>query len=77
MAEKRNIKRDNFIRISESRTSKILVLFEQLTNLNNRSFYEYEDEDIENIFSTLEVEMEKAKEKLLKSNKKRNERYEI
>lgn len=77
MTEKRNIKRANFIRISESRVSKILVLFEQLTNLNNASFYEYTDEDIEKIFFTLENEMNKSKDILLKSNKKKNKRFEL
>ena len=75
MSSKTSVKRDNFIRISESRTSKILTLFEQLTNLNNRSFYEYDDEDIEKIFSTIEQEMGKAKEQLLRSNK--NKKFEL
>ncbi len=77
MTEKKNIKRDNFVRISESRVSKIIVLFEQLTNLNNSSFYEYSDEDIEKIFSTLEKEMKKSKDILLKSNKKKKTRFEL
>lgn len=77
MAEKKNIKRENFVRISESRVSKIIILFEQLTNLNNSSFYEYSDEDVEKIFSTLENEMKKSKEILLKSNKKKKTRFEL
>lgn len=77
MAEKKNIKRENFVRISESRVSKIIILFEQLTNLNNSSFYEYSDEDVEKIFSTLENEMKKSKDILLKSNKKKKTRFEL
>ena len=77
MAEKKNIKRENFVRISESRVTKIIRLFEQLTNLNNSSFYEYTDEDIEKIFSTLENEMKKSKEILLKSKKTKNTRFEL
>ncbi len=77
MAEKKNIKRENFVRISESRVSKIIILFEQLTNLNNSSFYEYSDEDVEKIFSTLENEMKKSKEILLKSYKKKKTRFEL
>lgn len=75
--EKKNIKRENFIRISESRVSKIIVLFEQLTNLSNSSFYEYSDEDIETIFSSLEKEMKKSKDYLLKSNKNKKIKFEI
>lgn len=77
MTEKKNIKRENFVRISESRVSKIIILFGQLTNLNNSSFYEYSDEDVEKIFSTLENEMKKSKDILLKSNKKKKTRFEL
>lgn len=74
-----NIKRDNFKRISENRVSKILVLLSQLTNLTNTSFYEYTDEDINKIFDTLEEEMKKSKEVLLRINNKnkKNKRFEL
>lgn len=72
-----NNKRDNFKRISENRVSKILVLLSQLTNLTNTSFYEYTDEDINKIFDTLEQETKKAKEILLKTNNKKNKRFEL
>lgn len=72
-------KRENFKRISENRVSKILVLLSQLTNLNNSSYYEYADEDIEKIFSVIEEETKKSKEMLLKgkNNKKRHKRFEF
>ena len=72
-------KRDNFKRISENRVSKILVLLSQLTNLTNTSFYEYTDEDINKIFDTLEEEMKKSKEVLLRINdkNKKNKRFEL
>ncbi len=74
-----NNKRDNFIRISENRVSKILVLLSQLTNLTNTSFYEYTDEDINKIFDTLEEETKKAKDILLRTNdkNKKNKRFEL
>lgn len=72
-------KRDNFKRISENRVSKILVLLSQLTNLTNTSFYEYTDEDIIKIFDTLEEEMKKSKDILLRINdkNKKNKRFEL
>ena len=72
-------KRDNFKRISENRVSKILVLLSQLTNLTNTSFYEYTDEDIIKIFDTLEEEMKKSKDNLLRINdkNKKNKRFEL
>lgn len=74
-----NNKRDNFKRISENRVSKILVLLSQLTNLTNTSFYEYTDEDIKKIFDTLEEEMKKSKEVLLRINdkNKKNKKFEL
>ena len=70
-------KKANFKRISENRVSRILTLLSQLTNLSNSSYYEYTDEEIEKMFSTIEEETKKAKEKLLKSNdpKKRSKRF--
>lgn len=72
-------KKENFKRISENRVSKILVLLSQLTNLNNSSYYEYTDEDIEKIFSVIEEETKKSKAMLLKgkNNKKRQKRFEL
>ncbi len=74
-----NNKRDNFKRISENRVSKIMVLLSQLTNLTNTSFYEYTDEDINKIFDTLEEEMKKSKDILLRTNdkNKKNKRFEL
>ena len=74
-----NNKRDNFKRISDNRVSKILVLLSQLTNLTNTSFYEYTDEDINKIFDTLEEEMKKSKDILLRTNdkNKKNKRFEL
>ena len=72
-------KKNNFKRISENRVSKILILFEQLTNLTNTSFYEYDNEDIEKIFNTIEKEMKKTKKILLESNSgvKNKKRFEL
>lgn len=72
-------KKENFKRISENRVSKILVLLSQLTNLTNTSFYEYTDEEINKIFSTIENEVKKSKEALLRANNKdkKNKRFEL
>lgn len=75
MPENKNIKRENFIRISENRVSKILVLFDQLKNLRNKSFYEYDNDDIERIFYEIEKEMQNTKEILIRENNKK--RFEL
>ena len=47
-----NTKQENFKRIADNRTSKIIDLISKLHNLTNSSFYEYTDEQIKqkNIF---------------------------
>ena len=63
-----SLKAQNFKRISENRVNKILVLFEQLKNLTNHSFYEYSNNDINKIFSLLKKELEKTENILLDAN---------
>ena len=70
-----NAKRENFKRIAENRVNKIIDLISKLSNLNNTSFYEYEDEQINYIFSTIQDELDRQKEnfKKISKNKKRFE----
>ena len=56
------VKQDNFKRISDNRVNKIVDLISKLHNLSNTSFYEYSDEQIENIFSLIQSELDKQKE---------------
>ena len=69
-------KRQNFIRISNNRVQKIVILLNQLTNLTNTSFYEYTNEDIEKLCAEIEAETAKAKKRLL-LNKKNVKKKEI
>lgn len=43
-------KQENFKRIAEARTNKIIFLISKLNNLSNSSYYEYSDEQINAIF---------------------------
>lgn len=43
-------KKQNFKRIAESRTNKIIELIHLLGNLSNTSYYEYTPEQINSIF---------------------------
>lgn len=71
-------KKENFKRIAENRVNKILALYKQLENLSNTSFYEYNNDQIEKIFMTLENELKTTKEKLIKENKEKNKkRFEL
>ena len=70
-----NIKQENFKRIAENRVNKIIDMISKLENLNNASFYEYSDEQIDNIFNAIQNELDRQKEKFkrIKNTKKRFE----
>ena len=51
-------------------------MISKLENLNNTSFYEYSDEQMENIFKAIQKELDKQKE-LFKKTKKSKKRFEL
>mgnify|MGYP000943265036 CR=1 FL=1 len=61
-------KRENFKRVAENRTNKIINMISLLGNLNNTSFYEYSDEEIEAIYDAIQTELDKQHKKLTKKN---------
>ena len=71
-----NAKQENFKRIAENRVNKIIDMISKLENLNNTSFYEYSDEQMENIFKAIQKELDKQKE-LFKKIKKSKKRFEL
>ena len=48
-----NDKKENFKRISENRKYKIIDMISKLHNLTNTAFYEYNEEDINNLFDPI------------------------
>mgnify|MGYP003304920376 FL=1 len=71
-----NAKQENFKRIAENRVNKIIDMISKLENLNNTSFYEYSDEQMENIFKAIQKELDKQKE-LFNKSKKSKKRFEL
>jgi hypothetical protein len=73
-----SIKRENFKRIAESRTNKILAMVELLGNLSNTSFYEFNEEEIEKIFSTIQESLNNQRNKFTILNSSRiKKRFEL
>ena len=70
-------KKENFKRIAENRTNKIIDLISKLHNLSNSSFYEYTEEQIESIFNAIQSELDKQREEFRKDNKKGKKRFEL
>lgn len=48
-----SVSREKFVRLAESRTSRILKDIDLLSNLSNRSNYSFSAEDIRKIFGAL------------------------
>ena len=71
-----NAKQENFKRIAENRVNKIIDMISKLENLNNTSFYEYSDDQMENIFNAIQKELDKQKE-LFRKNKNSKKRFEL
>ena len=73
-----NNKQQNFKRIAENRTNKIIDMISLLANLSNTSFYEYSDEQINAIFDAIQNELDKTREKFNpKKNAKGKKRFEL
>jgi hypothetical protein len=67
-----NQRKENFKRIAENRTNKILNMIQSLGNLKNRSFYDYTDDEIKAIFDAIESEIETQKNLFFSGSKKQN-----
>lgn len=55
-------KAENFIRLANKRTNKILEDIDILANLSNKNQYTYTDEQVDKIFSAIEESVKFAKE---------------
>ena len=65
-----NKKGENFKRLAENRTNKIINMLHLLGNLSNTSNYEYTDEQVRLMFDTLEKELDILRRKFKrKSNR--------
>ena len=71
-----DVKKENFKRIAENRTNKIIELISKLQNLMNPSFYEYTEEEIDSIFDAIQLELDKQKD-AFKSNMNRKRRFKL
>lgn len=66
-------KRERFIRVVEQRVSTILVQLDRLSRCSNRRNYEYGQEDVKKVFSTLEKRLHQTKESFLQGKSGTNE----
>ena len=67
--------RENFVRLAENRTNKVLKQIDLLSNLSNKTNYAYTDEDIQKIFSAINKRVKDSEKKFqlaLKPERKDN-----
>lgn len=72
-----DVKKNNFKRISVQRVNKITELISKLNNLKNTSFYEYNDDQIEDMFDIIQKELDKQKKTFLEDSKNVRKNIEI
>ena len=70
-------KRERFARIAEARTNKIIDMVRLLGNCSNASVYDYTAEDVDKIFSAIELELKEARKKFYQTGIKKNERFKL
>jgi hypothetical protein len=68
-ARRRETRADAFKRLASQRTNGVLERLRILGNCANRQLYEYSDEDVRKIFSTIEKEVRGTKAKFMNSRK--------
>lgn len=71
------VKQDNFKRIADNRVNKIVDLISKLHNLSNTSFYEYTDEQINEMFNIIQNELDKQKQLFNNDKKKEQKKVEL
>ena len=63
-----NSKVDNFVRLAEARTNKIIDMIGLLGNLSNKSNYTYTDEQVESIFNSIQQALNESKQRFSSGN---------
>lgn len=70
--------RDNFVRLAENRTNKILKDIELLGNLSNTTNYSFGDEDIRKIFVSIGGKIKNCESKFkMALNKKSSDKFKL
>ena len=73
--EKQDTKRDRFKRLATIRTNAILYRLKVLGNCSNAQLYEYDEKEIDKIFSEIEKKVKEVKSKF--HFNKRNEKFKL
>lgn len=75
--KKYSSKRERFLEVGEARTNAVLDRIRVLGNCANHSLYDYEEEEINKIFKTLQSFLDETKTKFMIQRRKRKERFKL
>ena len=70
-------KEERFRRLAEARVNKIIPMIRLLGNLSNMGIYAYTRDQVDQIFTALQLELVKAKMRFLQPQGKRNKRFSL
>ena len=70
-------KRENFVRLAEARTNKIINMVQLLGNCSNTSQYEYTQKDVDKIFKALQFELDEAKKRFSKQDSEKGSKFTL
>ena len=68
-------KRERFLKLAEKRTNKLLNDLRLLGNCSNKANYEYTDEEVRQMFSSIDSELKRVKA-LFKGKEKGNFKFQ-
>lgn len=75
--KKYSSRRERFLEIGEARTNAVLDRIRVLGNCANRSLYDYEEEEINKIFRTIQSFLDETKTKFTIQRRKRKEKFKL
>ena len=77
MRPPKETKEEKFIRLAEARVNKILSMMRLLGNLSSTGFYQYSCDQVEQIFTALQLELIKNKMRFLQPHREKRKRFSL
>ena len=73
----KSIKKENFKRLAEARTNKIIDMIYLLGNLSNKSNYSYTKEQVDIIFDSISKSLEETRTKFTEDSAKKVKKFRL
>lgn len=73
----KSIKEENFKRLAEARTNKIIDMIYLLGNLSNKSNYSYTKEQVDIIFDSISKSLEETRTKFTEDSAKKVKKFRL